>query len=65
MIYQLTLNLSDSMKTKINSGILAGLEDARVGRSHEITDDYVTKLKQRLQQRLNKKLYPDLSDNVQ
>jgi len=40
---------------KIIAGIVAGLEDAKAGRSQEITDDYVIRLKQRLQERLNKK----------
>jgi len=43
----------DAMKLKINVGIAAGLEDAEAGRSQEITDDYVTTLKQKLQMRLD------------
>lgn len=58
MSYQLILKFSNSMKSKINSGILAGLEDARAGRSHEITDDYMIKLKQRLQKRLSNNSLP-------
>ncbi len=45
MNYQVKLKTSDSMKAEINSGILAGLEGAKAGRSHEITDDYVKKVK--------------------
>ena len=58
MIYQVNMNFSDSMRAKIKSGIIAGLEDARAGRSNEITDDYVTTLKQRLQKRLSNNLLP-------
>ena len=43
----------DAMKLKINAGIAAGLEDAEAGRSQEITDDYITGLKERLQTRLD------------
>ncbi len=43
----------DAMKLKINAGITSGLEDAEAGRSQEITDDYVTTLKQKLQKRLD------------
>jgi len=58
MNYQVTLKFSEFMKAKINTGILAGLEDARACHSHEITDDYVTKLKQRLQKRLSDNSLP-------
>lgn len=43
----------DAMRLKINAGITAGLEDAKAGRGHEITGDYVTSLKQKLQMRLD------------
>lgn len=43
----------DAMKLKINAGIAAGLEDSEASRSSEITDDYVTNLKERLQTRLD------------
>ena len=44
----------DTMKLEINAGIAAGLEDAKAGRRHELTDDYVTNLKQKLQIRIDR-----------
>ncbi len=58
MIHQVNMIFFDSMRAKINSGIMAGLDEAKAGRSHEITDDYVTKLKQRLKKRLSDNSLP-------
>lgn len=49
------VNIKPYLKAKINTGITAGLEDSKAGRSQEITDDYVIKLKERLKKRLQKK----------
>ena len=44
--------LADSMRETIKAGVQAGLADAQAGRGNELTDDYITDLKQELQARI-------------
>ena len=47
--------LADSMRETIKAGVKAGLADSEAGRGHELTDEYVDSLKDKLQARINAK----------
>lgn len=49
------LDLADNVRASIKAGILAGLEDAKAGRMHELNDDYIATLKLKAQQRIDDK----------
>ena len=46
------LDLADSIRETINTGVKAGLVDAEAGKGQELTGDYVATLKQELQARI-------------
>lgn len=46
------LELADNVRASIKAGVQAGLADAEAGRSHELTGEYVSDLKQELQARI-------------
>lgn len=46
------LDLADSIRETINTGVKAGLVDAEAGKGQELTSDYVATLKQELQARI-------------
>ncbi len=49
------LELADSMRETIRTGVKAGLADAEAGKGQELTDDYIKELKQELQTRIDAK----------
>ncbi|SMN10641.1 Probable prevent-host-death protein [uncultured Candidatus Thioglobus sp.] len=48
-------DLADSMKETIKAGVKAGLADAKAGRMHDLTDDYIETLKIEAEQRIHAK----------
>ena len=48
-------DLADSMRETIKAGVKAGLDDVKVGRTHELNDAYVADLKRRAQERITAK----------
>jgi prevent-host-death family protein len=49
------LGLADSMRETIRNGVKVGLADAKAGRTHELTDDYIKTLKVEAEQRIHAK----------
>ena len=47
--------LTKSMKEKIRAGIKAGLADAKAGRGHELTDEFIEALKNEAERRIRAK----------
>lgn len=49
------LELADSIKETIETGIRSGISDSEAGRGKELTDEYITDLKLELQARIDAK----------
>jgi predicted transcriptional regulator len=44
--------LADSMRETIKTGIKAGLADAKAGKTHKLTDEFIEDLKNEAEQRI-------------
>jgi len=50
------MDFADQMKAKINAGIERGIADADAGGGHELNEEYIESLKQKLQARIANKM---------